>query len=138
MHAYTMWFLVQFLLGSRGAGSDVTSLSLFLDSLFQLERYHSCLQTAVQAALQLHQNYHLGNDLWTSSLRCVYRVVDKCLSSSEGLQDLKEKRDERLLRRLVVCALKAMDTVYEMMDSVYAYSMPITLPWKILFIIISK
>lgn len=116
----------------------MTNLSLLLDSLLHLQQYYTCLQTAVQAALQLLQNYHLGNDLWTSSVRHVYRILDKCLSSSEGREQLLERKDARLLKRLVVCLLKVMDVVYDMADNEYFYSMPIALPWKMLYIVISK
>lgn len=125
-------------MGSRGMASDVTNLSLLLDSFLHLKCYYSCLQTAVQAALQLLQNYHLGNDLWTSSMRHVFRVLNECLSSSEGREQLREKIDERLLKRLVVCLLKTMDVVYDMADTDFFFSMPVALPWKMLYIIISK
>lgn len=125
-------------MGSGSGSSDSTNLSLLLDSLLYLEHYYSCLQTAVQAALQLLQNYHLGNDLWTSSVRHVFKVLDKCLSSSEGCKQLREKEDKRLLRRLVVCLLKAMDVVYDMADTDYFFTMPIALPWKMFYIVITK
>ena len=125
-------------MGSQGMSSDVTNLSLLLDSLLHLQRYYNCLQTAVQAALQLLQNYHLGNDLWTSSMRHLYRILDKCLSSSDGREQLWEKTDARLLKRLVVCLLKVMDVVYDMTDNDIFFSMPIALPWKMLYIVISK
>lgn len=125
-------------MGSRGVPSEVTNLSLLLDSLVHLECYYSCLQTAVQAALQLLQNYHLGNDLWTSSMSHVFRVVDKCLSSKEGTEQLRERKDKRLLQRLVVSLLKAMDVIYDMADTDYFFSMPAALPWKMFYIVISK
>lgn len=113
-------------------------MSLLLDSQLQLQHYYPCLQIAVQAALQLLQNYHLGNDLWTSALRHVYRVLEECLSRHEGRGQLREEGPLRLLKRLVVCSLRTMDVIYEMADTEHFFSMPISLPWKLLFIIISK
>ncbi len=125
-------------MGSKGVDSDATNLSLLLDSLLHLQRYYSCLQVAVQAALQLLQNYHLGNDLWTSAVRHLFGVVDTCLSSSEGVEQLRGRRDERLLKRLVVCVLKTMDVVYDMADTDYFFSMPVALLWKIFYVIIAR
>lgn len=113
-------------------------MSLLLDSLLHLQRYYGCLQIAVQAALQLLQKYHLGNDLWTSAVRHVFQVVDECLSKSEGREELKAQSDVRLLKRLVVCSLKAMDVVYDMADTECFFNMPVCLPWKIFYIVISK
>lgn len=64
--------------------------------------------------------------------------MDKCLSSCEGYKQLREQADVRLLKRLMVCVLKAMDIIYDMADTEYFFYMPINLPWKIFYIIISK
>lgn len=116
----------------------MTNLSLLLDSLLQLGCYYPCLQTATQAALQLLQNYLLGSDLWTQAMRQVFRVLERCLGSHEGVEQLRERRDVRLLKRLTVCCLKAMDMVYDMADTDGFLAMPVCLPWKLLFIIISR
>lgn len=60
------------------------------------------------------------------------------MSSRDGREQLEERGDRRLLQRLVVCLLKVMDVVYDMADADHFYSMPISLPWKILYIVISK
>ena len=132
-----MWCLFQFLMGTDGPSSTATNLSLLLDSLFHLEKYHVCLQTAVQACLQLLQNYQLGSHFWTVAVRNVFRSIESCLDSHEGLEQLKEQYDGRLLKRLVVCVLKVMDVIYDMVDTEYFIFMPISLPWKIFYIIIA-
>lgn len=124
-------------MGSKGVSSDVTNLSLLLDSLLLLQRYYTCLQTTVQATLQLLQNYHLGNDLWISAVRNVFRVLEACLGCSEGRVQLKEEGDGRLVRRLVVCLLKAMDVVYEMSDT-DQFLIPVAILWKMFYTVISK
>lgn len=125
-------------MGSKGVSSDVTNLSLLLDSLLHLQHYYVCMQITVQATLQLLQNYHLGNDLWISAVRNVFRVLDVCLSCSEGCGQLKERGDGRLLKRLVVCLLKAMDVVYDMSDTDHFHPMPVAILWKMFYIVISK
>lgn len=130
---------MQFLLGAKGQGSEDTSLSLLLDSLFSLGRYHSCLETAVLASLQLLQNQHHGSYLWTVAVKNTFKVIGSCLGNSVSLDEVKQEAEVRLIKRLMVCALKVMDSIYDMAESSDLFlTMPICLPWKIFYIVLSR
>lgn len=118
--------------------SEGTNLSLLLDSLLSQRRYHACLQTAVLATMELLRNYQLGSELWMEAVRNVFRVVWACLSCPEGCQEVRERRDRRLLHRLGVCLLKAMDVTYDMLDADCAYSISVGLIWTLFYTLISK
>lgn len=60
------------------------------------------------------------------------------MSCDQGLGQLRENQDVRLLRRLVVCLLKTMDLVYDMAETDQFISMPVSKLWKIFYIVISR
>ena len=130
---------MQFLLGTKAQGSEVTSLSLLLDSLFFLNQHHSCLETAVHGALQLLQHQFYGNDLWIAAIKNTFRVIGNCLENGVALETVKMEAGVRLLKQLMVCVLKVMDSVYDMAENSDLFlTMPICLPWKIFYIVISR
>ncbi len=65
-------------------------------------------------------------------------MIEDCLSCDQGLGQLRENQDVRLLRRLVVCLLKTMDLVYDMAETDQFISMPVSKLWKIFYIVISR
>ena len=126
------------MIGVRGMSSDGTNLSLLLDSLLSLLRYHACLQTAVLAAMELLRNYQLGSELWVTALGNVFRVVWACLGCPEGCEEVRGRADRRLLRRLGVCLLKAVDVTYDMLETDCPLSLPVGLLWTTLHTLIAR
>ena len=118
--------------------SDGTNLSLLLDSLLSMHRYHACLQDAVLAAMELLRNYQFGNELWVAALRNVFQVVWKCLGCPAGREEVRGRADKRLLRRLGVCLLKAVDVTYDMLETDCPLSLPVGLLWTMLYTLIAR
>lgn len=56
----------------------------------------------------------------------------------EEREDLLERCDVRLLKRLVACVVKTMDLVADMADSPTYHCLPIAVPWKIFYIVIAR
>lgn len=122
----------------RGGSSDGTNLSLLLDSLLCLGHYYTCLQTAVVAAMELLRNCQLGNELWVTATGNVFRVVWACLGCDQGHEEVRGRRDARLLRRLGVCLFKAMDLAYDMYDVDCSLSLPVGVIWTLFHTLIAR
>ena len=206
---------LQFLVGGgKSSSEEKTSLSLLLTSLLHLQRYHTCLQTALQALLSLIAHSRPGNERWAAALKETFLVIDRCLPQAEtggtkdsvdghftdsmnkgrqskdiseqicgkvdkGKQisdkmdkseqtgnyvdkgeqntdkenkseqlsileekctreDLLERCDARLLKRLVACVVKTMDLVADMTDSPTHHCLPIAVTWKIFYTVIAR
>ena len=138
---YCIYLVVcmQFLLGVKGQAEEVTSLSLLLDSLYSLGRYHSCLETAVCATLQLLKDQFYGNDLWVAAIKNTFKMMGCCLGNVVPMEEVRKEASLKLLNQLVVCILKVMDSVYDMAENSDLFlTMPVCLPWKLFHIIISR
>ena len=140
MESCIISFSLQFLIGSENCPSnESTGLSLLLQSLLKLKHYHSCFQSAVQALLHLLWHCKLGNNKWYTSIWDSWNALDSCLTfDQQDKREVLEKTDLRLLKRLVVCILKTMDTYCTAADAPVTSSMPMCVPWKILYIVLSK
>jgi len=131
---------VQFLVGVKGQGTDSTSLYFLLESLLSLQRYHDCVEVGVCCCLQLLQHQQHCSDGWAGAVKNIFMALDRCLKEEEPHRDVCQGvGGARLVKQLVVCVLRVMDSVYDMADNLdYFYSMPVVLPWKIFHKIIDK
>ena len=127
-------------MGTKGQGSESTSLHFLLDSLFFLQRYHDCLETSVCAALQLLQHQQQSSDSWSAAVKNTFIMMDHCLGDEVAQEETLRQAGVRLIRQLVVCLLKVLDCVYDMADSseFFHTTMPICLPWKMFHVIIAR
>ncbi len=84
--------------------------------------------------MELLRNFQLGSELWVAAMGNVFRVVWACLGSPE----VRERKDVRLLRRLGVCLLKAVDVAYDLYDADCSFSLPVGVIWTIFYTLIAR
>ena len=88
--------------------------------------------------MELLRNCQLGSELWAAAMGNVFRVVWACLGCDDGHEEVRGRRDSRLLRRLGVCLLKAMDVTYDMYDADCSFSLPVGVIWTLFHTLIAR
>eukprot|EP00731_Ephydatia_muelleri_P016867 Em0009g1291a len=124
--------ITEFLIGSEKSGED-TGLSIFLRSLINLGRIKECVECCIQALHALLVDYRIGNEHWIEALRFIFVTLEKHLDAP-----LLGELEVKAVKQLMLCVLKTIDVTCDITEPMLLLLMPICIPWKIFYVIISS